>query len=81
MTIAEKRKTLHEYIDQANEAELEAIYNDYVDGNESGERYEWWKDEEFLADMDRRANALDNGTDKGMSLEEAKDYLLNRLRK
>lgn len=81
MTVLEKRKILHEYIDQANETELEAIYNDYVDGGESGERYEWWKDEELVAEMEKQADALENGTDKGMSLEEVKEHLLNRLKK
>jgi hypothetical protein len=48
---------------------------------ENTERYEWWNDEEMVAELDRRSADLRSGKVKGVSLEESKAYLLSRLRR
>jgi hypothetical protein len=35
------------------------------------EYYEWWNDDEFVAELDRRAEDLKSGKDKGFALEES----------
>jgi hypothetical protein len=45
------------------------------------ERYEWWNDEEMIAELDRRSADLRSGKVKGISLEESKAYLLSRLKR
>ena len=49
--------------------------------NESSEPYEWWNDEEIIAELDRRSADLRSGKVKGVSLEESQAYLLSRLKK
>jgi hypothetical protein len=48
---------------------------------ENTERYEWWNDEEMVAELDRRSADLRSGKVKGVSLEESKAYLLSRLKR
>jgi len=48
---------------------------------ENTERYEWWNDEEMMAELDRRSADLRSGKVKGVSLEESKAYLLSRLKR
>jgi hypothetical protein len=49
--------------------------------NALGGKYEWWKDDDLIEDLDRRSSDLKNGKDKGLSLEESKEQLMARLRK
>ena len=46
------------------------------------ERYivEWWKDKQFVAELDRRYQALEKGTDKGYTLEQL-EASIQKLRK
>jgi acyl-CoA reductase-like NAD-dependent aldehyde dehydrogenase len=48
---------------------------------ENTERYEWWNDEEMMAELDRRFEDLKSGKDKGFTLEESKAHLMARLKK
>lgn len=48
---------------------------------ENTERYEWWNDEEMLAELDRRSADLKSGKDKGITLEEVKERLAKRTKK
>ena len=48
---------------------------------ENTERYEWWNDEEMMAELDRRSADLRSGKVKGISLEESKAYLLSRFKR
>jgi putative addiction module component (TIGR02574 family) len=50
------------------------------DAAENTERYEWWNDEEMIAELDRRSADLRSGKVKGVSLEETKERLLNRMK-
>jgi len=57
---------------------VEAIYSSI--NNQVGKSYKWWQDEDLIADLDRRYADLKSGKDKGMSLEQATEHLLNRLK-
>jgi hypothetical protein len=61
------------------EEELDSILKE--DAVEDGEPYEWWNDEEMMAELDRRSADLRSGKVKGVSLEESKAYLLSRLKR
>jgi len=41
---------------------------------------EWWKDKEFIAELDHRYQSLENGTDKGYTLDKLQTSI-NKLRK
>lgn len=45
------------------------------------EPYEWWNDEEMMAELERRSATLKSGEDKGVSLEEAMAQLTARINK
>ena len=47
--------------------------------NENNEPYEWWNDEEMIADLDRRSADLRSGKNSGISLEESKSQLMSRF--
>ncbi len=48
---------------------------------ENTERYEWWNDEEMMAELDRRYDDLRSGKDPGFTLEESMARLKTRLKK
>ena len=69
------RLQLHRYIDSADDRKLETTLN-YIKkelkiGNETA--YDKWDDPEFLDMVTRRADALENGSDKGYTWEEVKE--------
>jgi len=72
------RVELRYYIDNASEEELNDLYT-FIDSKTP--RYEWWNDEEMMAELDRREADLISGKDNGVTLEELKKNLLNSLRK
>ena len=45
------------------------------------ERYEWWNDEEMMAELDRRSAELRSGKDRGISWDDLKKDLLSRFKK
>jgi hypothetical protein len=61
------RHKLYDYIRVADDKKLKAIY--YLLENEIEQTAEWWKDKEFVKELDNRYTALENGTDKGVTLE------------
>jgi hypothetical protein len=71
------RAELHDFINHADDKALEAIYTVV---NESEKLHEWWKDRELVAELNRRYDDLRSGKDKGMTLEQATEHLLNRLK-
>ena len=71
------RAELHDFINHADDKALEAIYTVV---NESEKLHEWWKDRELVAELNRRYDDLKSGKDKGMTLEQATEHLLNRLK-
>jgi hypothetical protein len=72
------RQKLHDYINDADDEKVEAMFT-VIEDEKSG-RYEWWKDGDLMKELDRRYNDLKSGKDKGMSLDEATTHLLKRLK-
>ncbi|HWD87916.1 MAG TPA: addiction module protein [Mucilaginibacter sp.] len=72
------RVELRYYIDNASDQELQELY-DFIDSKTP--RYEWWNDEEFVAELERRSADLESGKDKGVSWEEVKERLTSKYRK
>ena len=76
-TASSLRDKLYDYIRVADDKKLSAIYN--LLENEIEETNKWWKDKKFIAELDRRYQALDTGTDKGFTVEQLKSSV-NKLR-
>jgi hypothetical protein len=49
-----------------------------AEAGENAERYEWWNDEEMVAELDRRYEDLRSGKDPGISWHDLKKDLLSR---
>ena len=73
------RVELHDYINHADEKELELLYTMW--SNKVLDKYEWWKDEELVAELDRQSAALDSKEEPSISWEEVKEVLSKRLSK
>ncbi len=61
------RKQVKKYVDKADENSLRRV-NAILEIDQHTN--EWWKDEEFVAELDRRYEAMESGEDKGVTLEE-----------
>jgi hypothetical protein len=48
---------------------------------ENTEPYEWWNDEDMVAELDKRAADLKSGKDPGFTIEESIIHLKSRLKK
>ena len=73
------RQKLHDIIDTADDEKIEEIFIKLID--DTNQLYEWWKDEEFVAELEQISADMDSGKDKGKSWEEVKEDLLKRLKK
>ena len=62
------RNKLYDYIRVADDKKLFAIYN--LLENEIEQVNEWWKDKKFTTELDSRYEAIENGSDKGFTVEE-----------
>lgn len=71
------RNKLYDFIRVADDKKLFAIY--HLLENEIEQTHEWWKDKTLIAELNRRYNALEKGTDKGISLSDLESNL-NKLR-
>lgn len=72
------RHKLYDYIRMADDKKLQAIY--LLLENEIEYTREWWKDQTIIAEFDQRYQALETGTDKGISLDEL-EAGIKKLRK
>ena len=72
------RHKLYDFIRVADNKKLNAIYQ--LLENEIDQTKQWWDDKVFTAELNRRFNSLENGTDKGYTLEEL-ETSVSRLRK
>lgn len=72
------RNKLYEYIRVADDKKLHAIYN--LLENDIEQTAEWWKDKQFIQELDSRSKALDSGTDKGYSIDQL-EKSIGKLRK
>ncbi len=70
---------LHDHINRADDKELELMYFMWL--NNEFSKFEWWKDDELMAELDRRSAALKSGEDNGVPWEEVMGKLSNRLKK
>ncbi len=73
MTTVAKRQKLHKYIDLANNGDIDVLLGYIEKAMEPDVPYNKWDDAEFVAEMDRRVKALEDGTDKGSTWEEVKE--------
>lgn len=68
MSTAAIRNKLYDYIRVADDKKLYAIYN--LLENEIEQTNEWWKDKKFTDELERRYEAMETGSDKGVSVKE-----------
>ena len=73
MTVATIKEKLHDYISEADDEKVKALYILLED--QMTPQLEWWEDEKFVAELDKRQQDLENGTDRGYSIDEVKAYL------
>lgn len=79
MTITAIREKLQEYIKTADDKKIKAIFT--LVENDIEEKYNWWEDKEFVADLDERVKRYEDGTDRGFTFEEVKEELIKRKNK
>jgi hypothetical protein len=72
------RHKLYDFIRVTDDKKLSAIY--HLLENEIEQTQEWWKDKVFTNELDHRYKALENGTDKGFTIDELKNSV-SKLRK
>jgi hypothetical protein len=72
------RHKLYDFIRVADDKKIHAIYT--LLENEIKETNEWWKDQLFVSELDRRFEALEDGTDKGFTVEQL-EVSIDKLRK
>jgi len=68
MSSAAIRNKLYDYIRVADDKKLNAIYN--LLENEIEQTNEWWKDKKFTKELDNRYQVLENGSDKGFTIDQ-----------
>ena len=79
MTVTAIREKLHDYINTADDKQIQAIYNIFED-QIVNEPYDWSKDKEFVAELDERVRRYEAGIDKGYTLDEVRVHF-DELRK
>lgn len=67
MTSTALRNKLYDYIREADDKKLKAIYK-LLEVDIEGTN-EWWNDEQMVAEMETRYEALVSGKDKGVTKE------------
>jgi hypothetical protein len=72
------RHKLYDFIRVADDKKLQAIY--HLLESEIEQTREWWVDKAFISELDNRYQALENGTDKGLTVDELKNSI-SKLRK
>lgn len=72
------RHKLYDYIRVADDKKLKAIYN--LLEEEIEQINEWWKNQQLIEEFDKRYQALENGDDKGFTLEQLQQSV-GKLRK
>lgn len=77
MSNAAIRNKLYDYIRVADDKKLNAIYN--LLENEIEQTNEWWKDKQFIKELDSRYKELEDGSDKGVTVEQL-EQSINKLR-
>ena len=70
MTTETKREKLRDYVETVDDEEIETMFTVFED--QLAERFKWWEDEEFVAELEQRVKDIESGKDKGVSWEEVK---------
>jgi len=78
MTVAAIKEKLHDYISGADDEKVKALYTLLED--QIFPILNWWEDEDFVTELDERYKRLENGTDRGHTIDEVKAHL-NEQRK
>ena len=68
------RQKLHEYIKVADDKKVKAIYT--IVESDINEMNEWWNDESFISELDKRSSDLKSGKEKGITWDELKKDIL-----
>lgn len=68
MTTAAIRERLYDYIRDADDKKIEAIYT--LLGDQVNETAHWSEDKVFVADLDERVKRYEEGTDQGYTWDE-----------
>jgi hypothetical protein len=73
-------------LQEAEAADQEGFTKEQLDflkkeAAENTERYEWWNDEEMVAELEQIAADMESGKDPGISWDDLKKDLLSRHRK
>lgn len=77
MSNAAIRNKLYDYIRVADDKKLIAIYN--LLENEIEQTNEWWKDKKITQELNNRYQVLENGSDKGVTVEQL-EQSISKLR-
>jgi hypothetical protein len=77
MTIAAIREKLHDFVNTADDKQVETLYSIFED--EIAEKYDWWKDEGFLKELKCRLDDIESCKVQGISWEVVKLKARDRL--
>jgi len=78
MTTSAIREKLYDFIRVADDKKVKAIYMMLED--EIVEETEWWKDKQFIKELDQRHQDLESGKDKGFTIADL-ETTIDALRK
>lgn len=73
MDTAQIRQKLYDYISHADDRKVKAIYT--IIESDINQVNEWWKDDELISEIEKRASNLKSGEDKGVSWDDLKNEL------
>lgn len=80
MTVAAIREKLFDYIRDADDKKVKAIYT-LLEDQIVVEKYDWSKDEDFVAELDERVGRYEAGIDRGCTWNELEASLEERKKK
>ena len=70
------REALHDYIRNANDEKVKAMYT--LLETEIAAQGRWWEDDSLVAEMDKEYDAMEKGELKGYTWEEVEELLEKR---
>ncbi len=73
-------KEINQYLSLLTERQKEAVLTVVKTFAEEGTEYDYWKEESFVAEMDKRISELESGEVKGISWEEVKKKARHSLK-
>ena len=73
MTVAAIKEKLHDYISEADDNKVKALYT--LLEEQINTVLDWSDDEDFVAELNERYRRWEEGIDKGCTLDEVKAHL------